>query len=559
MLDLVIRGGLICDGSGLPAYRGDLGVEAGRVVAVGAVGEAGRRTIRAEGRVVAPGFIDPHTHFDAQLCWDPCAKPSLEHGVTTVVPGNCSLTMAPLRSEQRDRLVRMFRQIEDMPQAAFDQGVEWSWESFGDYLNALRRNLAINVAPLVGHSAIRMWVMGEEAHHRAAKPEEVAAMQRLLRGCLDAGAVGMSTSYIDVDETWSPVPSRFAEHAELEALCAVLGERGRMLQVVPEFYDAELGLTRVDLLAELSLHHGIPTTFSPLFQSRATPELPGRVLERVSQQFARGARVWPQVQTRPIDLSFTLEARSLIFARFPGWMAALSIPDLEARKARLRDPEVRARLIRELDAREPDSPALRMDFARAVVRDVAREANRRLLGRTLGEIAAERGSTPATVILDLSLEEDLRAGFLCPNMGHDDVEKVAAMLTHPCVHIGASDAGAHVASFATYGDTGYLFSKFVRECGALRLEQAVKKLTHDTARIWGIRDRGLLHPGFAADVVVFDPDRIARGPELPAHDLPGGSFRYVRHSEGVDCVLVQGEVAWSAAEGYTDARRGQIA
>ncbi len=559
MLDLVIRGGLICDGSGLPPYRGDLGIAGGRVVAVGAVGERGRRTIEADGRVVAPGFIDPHTHFDAQLCWDPHAKPSLEHGVTTVVPGNCSLTLAPLRAAQRGRLVRMFRQIEDMPQAAFDEGVRWSWESFDGYLDALRRDLGIHVAPLVGHSAIRMWVMGEEAHQRAAKPDEISAMQGMLRGCLAAGAVGMSTSYIDVDESWRPVPSRHAEHGELDALCAVLGERGRMLQVVPEFYDAELCLTRVDLLAELSLRHGIPTTFSPLFQSRATPELPGRVLARVSEQFARGARVWPQVQTRPIDISFSLEARSLIFARFPTWMAVLSIADLEARKAQLREPATRARLIQEIDGRPQDTLTLRMDFGNMVVRDVARPEHRPLLGRTLRSIATEQGSTPATVILDLSLREDLRAAFLCENMGHDDVERVGPMLAHPCVHVGASDAGAHVASFATYGDTGYLFSRFVRGCGALRLEQAVKKLTHDTARIWGLRERGLLHPGYAADAVIFDPDRIGRGPELPARDLPGGGFRYVRHSEGVDGVLVQGEVAWTAAEGYTDARAGRIA
>jgi N-acyl-D-aspartate/D-glutamate deacylase len=560
MLDVVIRNGLICDGSGGPAHRGDLGIDRGRIVVVGEVGEPGRRTLDADGCVVAPGFIDPHTHFDAQLCWDPQARPSLEHGVTTVVPGNCSLTLAPLRAEQRGRLVRMFRQIEDMPQAAFDQGVDWTWESYEGYLAALRRNLAIHVAPLVGHSAIRMWVMGEEAHHRPAKPEEIAAMQALLRDCLAAGAVGLSTSYVDVDEHWKPVPSRHAEHAELDALCSVLGERGRILQVVPEFYDAELNLTRVDLLAELSCCHGIPTTFSPLFQSRATPELPDRVLARVSEQFARGARVWPQVQTRPIDLSFSLETRSLIFARFPTWMGVLSVPDLEARKAQLRDPALRARLVQEVDAKPADDTlSVRFDFGRMVVRDVALEKNRGRLGRTLRSIADETGSTPANVILDLALEEDLRTAFLCENMGHDDVEKVGRMLAHPHVHVGASDAGAHVASFATYGDTGYLFSKFVREAGALSLEQAVRKLTHEPASIWGIAGRGLLRPGYAADVVIFDADRIGRGPEVPARDLPGGGFRYVRHSLGVEAVLVQGEPAWTASEGYTEARSGQIA
>jgi N-acyl-D-aspartate/D-glutamate deacylase len=557
MFDLVIRNGVLYDGSGLPGWRGDLAIRDGRIAALGRVAGRGAREIDAAGRAVAPGFIDPHTHFDAQLCWDPWATPALEHGVTTVVPGNCSLTLAPLRAAQRDRLVRMYRQIEEMPRSAFEDGIDWTWETFPGYLAALRGRLGINVAPLVGHSAIRMWVMGDDAHARTARPDELAAMQAVLREALAAGAVGLSTSYVDIDENFAPVPSRFADAEEIDALCAVLGERGRMLQIVHEFYDAELTLARIDVLAELSLRHGIPTTLSPLFESRANPDLPERVIARVAEQMRRGARVWPQVQTRPIDISFSLDQRSLLFFRFPTWLMVLSLP-LAQREAALRNPGTRERLVNELEG-PSDFAALRLDFGRLVVRHAERESNRALVGRTLGEIARERGSTPANVLIDLSLEDGLRTAFLAESLGHDDAARVGWMLAHPCVHVGASDGGAHVASFATYGDTGHLFRRFVRETGALSLEAAIKKITLDTATIWGIPERGALRAGWAADVVVFDPERVDRGPELPARDLPGDGFRYVRPSVGVDTVIVNGAVGWSRDGGYTEARTGVVA
>ena len=326
MLDILIRNGRIVDGSGHPAFVGDVGIEGGRLRQVGGqAGASARREIDARGRVVAPGFIDPHTHFDAQLLWDGQARPVLEHGVTTVVPGNCSLSLAPLKAEHRPRLVGMFQQIEEMPDAAFHGAFEWSWEGFGDYLEALRGRVALNVAPLAGHSPIRMWVMGSEAK-RAASREEIRAMQDLLRECLEAGAVGLSTSYVDVDDRLQPVPCRYAHFEELEALCAVLGEYGRMLQVVPEFFSTDITVARVDQLAGLSLAHGIPTTFSPLFDSAAAPKNVPRVLERVAEQFARGARVWPQVQTRPIDISFCLDHASLYFITLPLWYMILRLP-----------------------------------------------------------------------------------------------------------------------------------------------------------------------------------------------------------------------------------------
>ncbi len=552
-MDLIIRNGRIVDGTGLPAYQGDLGIADGRIVHVGGrIAATAAREIDAAGRVVAPGFIDPHTHFDVQLLWDGEARPALEHGITTVVPGNCSLSLAPLKAEHRPRLVGMFQQIEEMPNAAFDGAFEWTWESFDGYLDALRAKLSVNVAPLAGHSVIRLWVMGDAATERAANAEELAAMQDLLRRCLEAGAIGLSTSFVDVDENLQPVPSRYAHFEELDALAAVLGEYGRMLQVVPEFYATDITLARVDQLAELSLAHQIPTTFSPLFDSAANPDNVSRVMARVEEQMARGARVWPQVQTRPIDISFTFDVASLLFAATPGWYRTMRLPR-EEKIAALRDPEQLEALIAEA---EPGGDTGR--FARVKVRAVTRAEDETLVGRSLGEIAAERGSTPARVMVELSLANDLDACFVATDLGHDDPARVGPLLAHPLVHIGASDGGAHIQSFATYGDTGYLFSRFVRDRHDLTLEQAVKKITADTARIWGIPQRGLLQPGFAADVTIFDAEAIARGDEVAAHDMPEGGMRYVRGAQGIDTVIVNGAVAWNAVDGYTTAATGQV-
>jgi N-acyl-D-amino-acid deacylase len=551
MLDLVIKNGKIVDGSGMPGYFGDVGVKAGRIVKLGQVSDTAANVIDAAGKIVSPGFIDPHTHFDAQLLWDRHARPALEHGVTTVVPGNCSLSLAPLRVEHRMKLVGMFNQIEEMPLKAFKEGVEWDWETFPEFLGHIQEGLAINVAQLVGHSVLRLWVMGDAAMERVATRDEVAQMQTLLRQCLGAGAVGLSTSFVDMDERLQPVPSRYADEDELDALCSVLSEFDRMLQIVPEFYDPDLTIARVDQLAELSLKYRIPTTFSPLFVNAENSNAVDRVMECVEEQFARGARVWPQVQTRPIDISFCFAVPSLLFIRLPSWYAVMRFGSHDEIMAAFSDPEKRRQLTAEA---EPMAPL----WDRLVLRQVASEKNRPLVGRRLDDIAAERGVTSLDAMIDLSLEEGLDAHFLAANMGHNDDVAVGKLLGHGNVHIGASDGGAHILSFATYGDTGYLFSKFVRETGALSLEQAVKKITADTANIWGIDDRGLIRKGYVADITIFDEQHIGRGEEYYAGDVPGEGSRYVRDAVGIDTVIVGGEVTYTSASGYTDATRGAI-
>lgn len=556
MYDLIIKNGLIVDGSGVPGYRADLAIVDGRIARIGRIDADAKQTIDVEGRAVAPGFIDPHTHFDAQLLWDGAAKPALAHGITTVVPGNCSLSLAPLKEKHRMKLVGMFNQIEEMPHKAFSEGVEWNWQTFDEYIERIQRDLSINVAPLVGHSLLRLWVMDDASMERTATPAEVEAMQRLLRECLDAGAVGLSTSFVDMDETLKPVPSRWADASELRALASVLGEYGRMLQIVPEFYDPDLNIARIDQLAALSLEFGIPTTFSPLFVSSTGVAGTGnagveRVMQRVDEQFAAGARVWPQVQTRPIDISFSFAVPSLLFIRFPSWYQVMRFGSKEDILAAFADPERRPGFVQE-------ASSMGDRWTRLVLRQVNSDANQSLVGKTLGEIAELRQTTPIEAMIDLSLEEDLDAHFLSADMGHNDDEAVAKLLGHPLVHVGASDGGAHILSFATYGDTGYLLGHFVRDLKQMGLEKAVQKITADTAAIWGLDERGLLRNGYVADITIFDPATVDRGPEYYEQDVPGDGSRYVRDPEGIDTVIVGGEVAWSAASGYTDARRGVV-
>lgn len=551
MLDLIIRNGRIVDGTGAAAFVGDVGVVDGKIAAVGEVTDSAEQEIDAAGKVVSPGFIDPHTHFDAQLLWDGYAKPAMEHGVTTIVPGNCSLSLAPLKAEHRPKLVGMFNQIEEMPIRAFDEGIEWTWETFPEFLQRIKQGLAINVAPLVGHSVLRLWVMGDAAMQRTATEEELKDMQQLLRECLEAGAIGLSTSFVDMDEKLQPVPSRYASAHEVDSLSAVLAEYDRILQIVNEFYDADLTIARIDQLAEISLKHNITTTFSPLFVNNGEETAVSKVIARVDEQFARGAKVWPQVQTRPIDISFSFAVPSLLFIRLPSWYGIMRFGTQEEIIATFKDAEKRQQLSAEAAMMGPLWDML-------VLRQVQTEANQHLVGKSLAEIAEIRGTSALDVMIDLSLEENLDAHFLAGDMGHNNVDRVGALLKHPNVHIGASDGGAHIMSFSTYGDTGYLFSQYVRQSKALELEAAVKKITADPAEIWGLKDRGVLKAGYAADITIFDAETIDRGEEYYVQDVPGEGSRYVRDAVGVEKVLVAGQVAYSAEAGYSEQTLGTI-
>jgi N-acyl-D-aspartate/D-glutamate deacylase len=566
-LDLVIRDATVFDGSGLPPYRGDVGVNAGKIVTTGRSLPRGRAEIPAEGLAVSPGFIDSHTHFDAQICWDPQLRPVLEHGVTTVVTGCCSLSFAPLRTQQRDRLSRMFRRIEDVPASAIELGVQWSWETFDEYLRSLR--LGLNVAPLVGHSLLRMWVMGEDAFTRAAADAEIAAIADLLEECIAAGAIGMSTSYVDVDDNLKPVPSRLATSEELQILCARLGavRPWGVLQTVPEFWDLRTYLKRVDQFGELSLEHGIVVISTPLNQ--ATPRSPTgpAVLHRARQWNERGARVHPQTHPRPVDLNFQLDHQRFLTAG-PTWHEVVSLPSRAEMNRAYRDRQIRAKLIEEAttfgqpsDDGTDEMSGLRGSewrFANAIVRGVGNPSLAGLVHRTLGDIAREHGTTATEAMIDIALQDDLDTEFVNRAVsGTGDI--IGELLCHPDQLIGGSDGGAHVRNFATYGDTGYLFSKFVREAKVMTTAEAVRRLTLEQARALGLSTRGMIAPGFDADLAVFDPATIDRGDDVRVSDLPGGGARYVRPQVGMHAVIVNGQVAWTANEGYAEVTPGVVA
>ena len=555
---LFVKNARIVDGTGGPERRGGVAVRDGVVVEVGesataAAAGPGAREIDARGQVVAPGFIDVHTHFDPQLCWDRLATPSLEHGVTTVLIGNCSLSLAPVRPEGVRPLAAMFKQIEDIPMPTLTEGVPWSWESYPEYLSFISRGLGINVAGLVGHSALRAYVMGAAAQERTATESEVAEMCRVLAEAIRGGAAGLSTSYVDIDENMKPVPSRWADRAEIVALGRAMAAEGRgLIQTVPVFYNPPEQLANIREMAEISRATGLACSIAPIVHSRAN-SLWSDSLAALEEENANGARVYGQSMPRTFDINLRLSESSFLLLGIPAWAEPMRLP-LAERRAAFADPARRADLVTQFGLLRFAIP----DFANAfVVGRVAREENRALEGRRMVEVAAERGVDVADAMLDLALSEDLETEFSFRNFLHVDPAGVTALLSHPMIHVGASDAGAHISQFCGTGDTSWLLARWVRETGAFTLERAIHRLTGELADAFGIRGRGRLVPGQAGDLVIFDPATIDRGGEDFVRDIPGNANRYVRHARGIDRVAVNGQVVWQDGA-YTDARAGRI-
>ena len=550
----IIRNARIVDGTGGPSVHGDVAVRDGRIAALGRDLPAadlprGTREIDARGQVVAPGFIDVHTHFDPQICWDRLATPCIEHGVTTVLMGNCSLSLAPVRAGDRRALAGMFKQIEDIQLSAFDAGVPWTWESYPEYLRYISQGLGINVAGLVGHSPLRTYVMGAAAQERAATEAEIAAMCGLLQDAIRGGAAGLSTSYVDIDEDMKPVPSRWATRDEVIALGKAMQQAGRgLIQTVPVFYNPPEQLQNIADMGDISRATGLLCTVAPIVHN-AMSTLWKDSLDALDAEAARGARVFGQSMPRTFDINIRLSETSFLLYALPAWAELMRMPPRE-RLAGFRDPARRDELRNQAVLLGPLTDLL-------TVGETATAANAQLRGRSLAELAAQRGVTPVDVMLDLACSEELKTEFSIRDVIHAEPEGVTAILSHPRIHIGASDAGAHVAQFCGAGDTSYLLARWVRELKAFTLERAVHRLTGELADAFGIRGRGRLQPGLAADLVLFDPDRIDRGAEEFIGDVPGGGNRYVRHATGIDVVAVNGAVVWERGA-YTDARAGQI-
>ena len=548
--DLCFRNVTIVDGTGAAPVKGDVAVENGMICAVGAFEGQAKQEVDGAGRVLCPGFIDVHTHYDVQLLWDAAASPSLVNGVTTVVTGNCSLSMAPVRPQHRGMVMNLFDLIEDIPADVLGSSFDWSWETFEDYLNRLRGKLAIHVAPLVGHTAIRMYVMGDDAWERLATADELSQMQEVVRAAMKAGAVGVSDSQLDVDQDLRPVPCRVGDGHERLALCQAMAESGHgVWQDAPYWPDPARQLRDIAELGRLSRETGCTSSWAMLFQHDAAPHAWKDCLQALEREAATGAKVIAQVPVRPIDLTFRLDGGSMLLLALPGWMKLMQLP-LPLRTERFASKVRRRQLVAE-------GAKLNGVWRNAIIQRTFTDATHPYQGRRLEEVAAERGVPLAAALIDLAVADNLQTVFYLPRLGNGNQEVVNEILQHPCVMAGGSDAGAHLSQFCGAGDAVFMLEDLVLRKKTMSMEHAVHQLTGRAADVWGIANRGVVAPGKHADLVLLDPQTLACGPEEDVADLPGGGRRLVRHPKGVDMVVVGGQVA--VKDGVpTSAHSGQV-
>ncbi|MER6521959.1 D-aminoacylase [Streptomyces sp. NPDC001553] len=549
MLDHLIKGATVVDGTGAPAFIADVGTRDGRIAVIappGTVTEEARTVEDATGLVLTPGFIDPHTHYDAQLFWDPYATPSMNHGVTTVAGGNCGFTLAPLhpdRPEDADYTRRMMSKVEGMALKALEEGVDWTWSSFGEYLDALEGRIAVNAGFMVGHCALRRYVMGEDAVGGQPTPEQMRQMLDLFHDAMNAGAWGLSTTQSSThsDGAGSPVASRHAKPEELLALSRAVSEHeGTQLEAIvagclDQFSDEE-----IDLFVEMSAAAGRPLNWNVLTVDASVPERVPRQLipsERARKAGGRIVALTMPILT-PMNMSLgTFCALNLI----PGWGEVLGLPVPE-RIARLRDADVRAEMLRRADSREAGVFRRLADFGRYVIGDTYSEENEGLSGRVVGDIAAERGQDAFHCLVEICANDDLRTVLWPMPTDNDPASWALRQETwqHEDVMLGGSDAGAHLDRMCGAPYTTRFLGDCLRGRRLLPLEQAVRMLTDDPARLFGLRDRGRITEGFHADLVLFDPERIEAGPATLVHDLPGDSPRLDARAIGIVSVRVNG-------------------
>jgi N-acyl-D-amino-acid deacylase len=559
MYDLLLKNGRIYDGSGMPSFVADLAIRDGRIAAIGRINEAATRVLDADGLAVAPGIIDFHTHFDAQIWWDPLGSSSNEHGVTTVVFGNCGLTLTPCKPESRDALIGTFVRVESMPRNSLKAGIPWEWTTHGQYLDALsRRPLGLNVATLVGHCAVRQYAMGEASVEREANDAEIAEMEELVRQGLEAGAFGFSTNsnQSHFREDGKPVSSRFASLHEIERLCRVVGQNQRgavqfthgafatpeHVARISQWYDTILSETRRPLIGESIRHRW------------SEPDLWRKQLDDVEERARRGAASFAMTTTRLALRRWNLKDSNRL-DEMPAWKRVMGMP-LEARKEAFRNQETRKELAGEV---APGGPAI--NFSRRwdsiFVHKVCRADHKELQGKSIEEIAGLQGKSAIDAMLDLSLDEELDTVFE-DSITQGDEKAVAAIFGSPYVMLGQSDAGAHVASANPgFGFATFLLSYWVRERRIMPMEEAIRKLTFMPASIFGIHDRGLLRPGMAADVFVFDPAAIDLEKPEQVNDLPEGAPRYIQHARGVRYSIVNGAVLMDNGS-HTGAYPGKV-
>jgi N-acyl-D-aspartate/D-glutamate deacylase len=539
--DLVIKNGVVIDGSGLPRYRADVGVRQGRIATIGRIREGAREVVDAEGRVVAPGFVDGHTHMDAQIFWDPLGTCSCWHGVTSVVMGNCGFTLAPCAAADRHLVMRNLERAEDIASEAMEAGIAWTWTTFPEFLATLTSlPKGINYAGYLGHSALRTYVMGERAFEQASTEDDLRAMERELRDALRAGAMGFTTSRSPSHETPDrrPVASRLAAWDEVRRLVGVMAElNAGIFEIAGERHDPEGLRDYHRRLRDLAVETGRPVTWG-LFSRREAPTQWRTYVDLLEETAAAGGRMFAQVHSRALSVVLSFKT-SLPFDRLPVWKDLRALP-LSEQKQRLRDPELRRRLVeaaRERDERRPIGAEARPgSYDWIFVMDTVEGPH-----RSVAQVAGERGIDPVEAMIDLALDKDLDLFFLQP-IANEDQDHALELMKHPRTVVTFSDSGAHVSQIMDASLQTHVLSHWVRAKQALTLEQAVRMLSFDNATHWGFADRGLIREGFAADLVVFDPDTV--GPEMPevVRDLPAGARRLVQRARGFAATVVNGEV-----------------
>lgn len=541
MGDLLIINGLLVDGTGTPGVRRDLRIRNGRVVELAEAlsPEPRERVIDAAGAIVAPGFIDSHTHFDATIYWDPMCDPMPQHGVTSVVFGNCALSLAPIRSADRSDQLDVLSFIEDLPLDLLGEAIPWEWESFHDYARSLgRTRLGINVCGFVGHSQIRCYVMGDDAWHRAATDEEIVRIAALLDAALVTGALGLSYSLFDKDKRGRPVPSCLAEDAEIESLFGVLAKHGALFQFVLPGDTTEAIFERLTWIAGFMERHGVAALYNVVADVTSDPARSPQVLAYLESLHARGVRLFGMATPRAFELQVGFD-QSIAFIHSPAWNELVQAP-LEGKRRLVDDPAWRARAKADTDGcTSVTFPFYQPELLRIGVTGEA-EADQ-WAGRPFVDLLEARGGHLVDVVAGWLKETDFAATFVFP-IANTDADAVAKIITSPATLVSGSDAGAHLQLFCAAGDTTLLLTRHVIERGDLTLEDAVHQLTGKQAQVLGLGDRGVLAPGMAGDVVVFSLDELDYGGQKLSHDVPGGRSRLTRDPGGYRYTIVNGVV-----------------
>ena len=537
---LLVRGGEVIDGTGAPRRRADVRVRDGRIVEVGPdLSPCGETAFDASGAIVAPGFIDSHAHTDPQVFWDPTLDPEPLHGVTTMVVGNCSLSLYPVSDHTRGDIADLFSYIEDVPRHLFDDYVPWSWTDYAGYRDTVNASgIGTNLAALVGHSPLRLAVMGDDAWTRIATADERASMATLLRAAMHAGAYGFSTSYLDVDAHGRPVPSRAADPAEIDALLDVIAAHGRgFVEFVPGLLGADPQIAAEDLARRCGARD-ITLTWTGFAISQANPQGANMWIDLAARLRAEGIRFYPQLSPRTVDLRVNWDSSMMFMSMPEGWHRVIVARGTD-KAALLRDRQWRAAARVEWDRTEKAIfPHRRPETLRFV--EVNGAEMQRWLGKTFADLLDATPGHPSDVLADFVLANDCRPGVVAVGLSNADVDAVARMLVDPHVIISSSDAGAHVNMLCASGDTTLLLTRHVRDRGDLTLERAVHELTGRQADTFGFAQRGTVAEGFAADLVVFALDELHYDAEQFVHDIPGGGTRLRRPSGGYRATFVDG-------------------